>query len=200
MIETLRVKSIPVTVDFQRSITPVQREALLRTLNLLPPEHLDELPTIVIGDRPAGGAGGAVPPWGPGGPLIRIHVNRFGASFNSTYNLTLLHEIGHIMDYAYKCIPVPRRTGHYFYQQSEHRADLNLFRRRAREGWHEGDTQGENEIYADLYSGLLRHSRTPFNQARPWPDVQALYAAVLRSPPFDRCRHAYAASVGVPAH
>ena len=36
--------------------------------------------------------------------MIRIHHERFSAGFNEEQNQTLLHEIGHMMDYEYHCI------------------------------------------------------------------------------------------------
>ncbi len=182
--ETLTASGVPVTFDFQRPITAAQRQTAIRTLQLLPVQHLRRLPTIVVGDRPVGGGGGAVPPWEAGGPLIRINVARFSVGFNQQHNQTMLHEIGHIMDYTYRCI-------RSFYRRRENRACLRLFIRRA--PLHSGATQGEQEIYADAYSGLFRRSRSILGL--PWPETNELYVALLLSPAFDTCRRQFDAFV-----
>lgn len=189
-IETLTVKGVPVRFDFQRPITQPQQAVAVSTLQLLPADHLRRLPTIVVGDRPMRGGGGAVAPGQPGGPLIRINVQRFGDSLNAERNLTLLHEIGHIMDYSYNCIDV-------FYRLRENRPHLNLMRRLAQQGLYQGATQGEREIYADAYSGLFRRARNLFMGRLPWTGAQELYVAVICSPPFDCCRAELASFVGV---
>lgn len=183
--ETLTVHGIPVQFDFQRPITPANRQVLLTTLGLLPTEHLRRIPTVVVGDRPEAGGGGAVAPWEAGGPLIRINVQRFSEGFNTPHNHTLLHEIGHIMDYSYQCIRA-------FYRRPEYRPCLNLMRRRA--PLHEGRTKGENEIYADTYSGLFRRSQSILRLG--WVGTNELYAAVLCSPTFDCCRRQFDSFVG----
>ena len=177
--EILTVKGVPVAFDFQRPVNATQRETTMRTLNLLPVSHLQTLPTIVVGDRPPQG-GGAVPASGPGGPLIRMNVARYRASFNQHHLNTLLHEIGHIVDWTNHCIGS-------FYRQPANLPCLRLFRRRA--PLHVGTTGGEQEIYADAYSGLFRRARSILGL--DWMNTSELYAAVLCSPPFNCCRGAF---------
>lgn len=181
--EILTVKGVPVTFDFQRPITPANRQTTIDTLNLLPPSHLRTLPRIVVGDQPRQG-GGAVPSDRPGGPLIRMNADRYNASFNRPYLDTLLHEIGHIIDWSNGLI-------RSFYQQPAYLPCLRLFRRRA--PLHRGATSGEQEIFADAYSGLFRRDRSLWDLS--WTDTSELYSAVLLSPPFACCRGEFTAFI-----
>jgi hypothetical protein len=186
-IETLTINNVEVRFDFQRPITEQHHAILTKTLKLVPVANLRRLPLVVVGDRPPpsrGGAGGAVPSGQPDGPLIRINVRRFDEPHNRAFNQTLLHEIGHMMDYEYNCI-----LG--FYRRPENRPHLALLRHHARR--YDGTTQGENEVYAVAYAGLIRHAPAILDLSLV--DTQAVYVAVLLSPTFDSCRSQYTSFV-----
>jgi hypothetical protein len=76
----------------------------------------------------------------PGGPYIRINYRVFQAPWNQgPYNYTLLHEAGHIVDWAYECM------------QTMGTEDLTGYRALLAHP-HSGRTQGPSEHYADAYA------------------------------------------------
>lgn len=139
------VKGIFIQIDYNSTqVTDVQIRQLLRTLDLLPPGHLRQIPTITVGDRPPRGGGGSAHRGMPGGPYIRLNRTCFHSAWNRFHNYTLLHETGHIVDWAFHCMTHMRgsdRTGYNALLQHPH----------------SGATQGPGEHfadgYADYYSG-----------------------------------------------
>lgn len=127
-------------------------EALTGTLGRLWVHHLQLVPTITVGDRPARGGGGAAHSGMPGGPYIRLNRTCFQSSWNRRgYNYTLLHEVGHIVDWAFNCMQRMRRE------------DNRGFRALIAHP-HSGATQGWGEHYAD---GLADwYARKPMSDAR----------------------------------
>jgi len=127
-------------------------EALTSTLERLCVQHLQIVPPITVGDRPERGGGGAAHSGMPGGPYIRLNRTCFQSSWNQHgYNYTLLHEVGHIVDWAFSCI------------QNMRREDNRGFRALIAHP-HSGATQGWGEHYAD---GLADwYARKPMSEAR----------------------------------
>ena len=129
-----------------------QMEALTSTLQRLWVHHLQIVPPITVGDRPERGGGGAAHSGMPGGPYIRLNRTCFQSAWNQHgYNYTLLHEVGHIVDWAFNCIQRMRRE------------DNRGFRALIAHP-HSGATQGWGEHYAD---GLADwYARKPMSDAR----------------------------------
>ncbi len=130
-----------IQIDYNNTqVRPDQIRQLLRSLERISPDHLQHVPTITVGNRPPGGGGGSAHSGMPGGPYIRLNKNCFNSSWNQgMYNETLLHEVGHIVDWAYDCMNHMRRENPAGYQ-----ALLNHP--------HRGRTQGPGEHYADAYA------------------------------------------------
>ena len=125
----------------------MQVAQLLRSLDLLPPGHLRIVPRITVGERPPAsdhprsyGGGGSAHPGMPGGPYIRLNWRIFQAPWNSgMHSLTLLHEVGHIVDWGFQCMTTMRQQ-----DPTGYRALLDHP--------HTGRTQGAGEHYADAYA------------------------------------------------
>ncbi|MEO1994554.1 MAG: hypothetical protein ABGZ17_04695, partial [Planctomycetaceae bacterium] len=84
---------------------------LLRTVELMPAQHVRQIPRITVGNRPSQGGGGSAHEGMPGGPYIRLNKSCFDSRWNSgLHNYTLLHECGHIIDWAYGCMRTMRRA------------------------------------------------------------------------------------------
>ncbi len=116
---------------------------LVETLKLLPVPHLRLLPNILVGNRPPRGGGGAAHAQMPGGPYIRLNISTFQSSWNRRgYHFTLLHEVGHIIDWAFGCMPTMRRRDAAGYQALLDHP-------------HSGATQGPSEHYADGYADYM---------------------------------------------
>ena len=128
-------------------VTDENIRQLLRTVELMPPPHVRHLPVITVGNRPPSG-GGSAHEGMPGGPYIRLSKKCFASRWNSgIYNYTLLHECGHMIDWAYGCMRTMRRA-----DRAGYRALLNHP--------HSGRTQGPGEHYADAYADyLIGHRR-----------------------------------------
>jgi len=121
-------------------VTDANIRQLLNTLALLPARHLEQLPTITVGNRPRRGGGGSAHSGMRGGPYIRLNSGIFSRHWNQgPYNETLLHEVGHIVDWAYQCmqhLPSEDREGYQALLADPHG----------------GATQGPSEHYADAYA------------------------------------------------
>ncbi|MEO8088324.1 MAG: hypothetical protein ABI763_16000 [Bacteroidota bacterium] len=140
---TVTIKGIQIKLNGIEENQPGFQQ-LVRTLNLLPHAHLRVFPTITVGDRPARGGGGSQPRSEPGGAFIRINRSCFNSSWNSgRYNETLLHEIGHIIDWEYNCMRVMSRNNPTGY-------NILLAHR------HSGATHGASEHYADAYATYFK--------------------------------------------
>lgn len=123
-------------------------EQLERTLCLLPSMHLRALPTITVGDRPARGGGGSASPTMPGGPFIRLNRMIFDPVQRPVnagrLNYTLLHEVGHIIDWAFGCMATLAGSDPAGYAALLAHA-------------HSGATQGPSEHFADAYADFFFH-------------------------------------------
>ena len=132
----------------------MQTAQLLRSLNVLPRSHLVLLPRITVGERPPAsnhprsyGGGGSAHRGMPGGPYLRLNWRIFQAPWNQGHvNYTLLHEVGHIVDWAYRCMQVLRR---------DHRSHYQVLTSHP----HSGRTQGPSEHYADAYADYFSRKR-----------------------------------------
>ncbi len=100
------VRGVPVPIRVSRNTaeppTTEQLRVILRTLELVPPQHLSKLspPGHVQVSRPGcaprrGGGNGGLSRW------IRLSAAAIGADYNRTLNVTLLHELGHVIDSVY---------------------------------------------------------------------------------------------------
>jgi hypothetical protein len=168
-----RINSVFVTIE---GVAQGGREfsQLCRTLELMPAEHLRHVPTITVGDRPRRGGGGSAPPCEPGGPYIRLNRTIFNPDERpintGAFSYTLLHECGHIVDWAYACMVTMQREDPPGYQALLSHA-------------HNGATQGPGEHYADAYADYFfipPASRAQGRRARTGP-VDARMQAVLNS-------------------
>lgn len=125
----------------------MQTAQLLRTLDLLPVGHLRLLPRITVGERPPSsgnpgsyGGGGSAHHAMAGGPYLRLNWRIFDAPWNrNMYNETLLHEVGHFVDWGFQCMTTMQR---------EDRAGFDALVAHP----HSGRTEGPGEHYADAYA------------------------------------------------
>lgn len=129
-----------------------QLTQLVRTLKRLPVQHLQQVPPITVGDRPDtnhGGGGGSAAPC-PACPRGYIRINRrvFDPAIREVnrgrVNVTLLHEIGHVIDWAYQCVANAA---------AEDRQTL-WFR------GYDGHTHGPGEYFAVAYAQMYRDPAT----------------------------------------
>ena len=181
------VHGVPLQVD---GVAPggAELRQIAATLELLPPSHLRHLPTITVGDRPPRGGGGSAHAGLPGGPYLRLNRTVFDPRERpvnaGAFNYTLLHECGHLVDWAYGCMPWLRRYDPIGY------AALLAHP-------HRGATQGEGEHYADAYADYFWvprvRSGAPMRQSRPPVAIDPRMRAVLNSPAF---RAAWAELIG----
>jgi len=135
------VKGIFIEIDYDNTqVTDDQVRQLLQSLDLLPPSHLPHVPTITVGNRPAQGGGGSAHSGMPGGPYIRLNRSCFNSPWNSgSNNETLLHEVGHIVDWAFDCMR---------HMRIDNPAGYRALLRHP----HRGRTQGPGEHFADAYA------------------------------------------------
>lgn len=93
-----------IRVRFQNEINANAVENLRNTLRLVPTPHLriirqiDVVPPLNFGSNPRYAGGGS----GRGYP--RLSELCFDNHYNFPHNLTLLHEIGHIVENSYHCL------------------------------------------------------------------------------------------------
>lgn len=130
-----------IEIDYDNTqVSDDQVRQLLQSLDLLPPTHLPHVPIITVGNRPPQGGGGSAHSGMPGGPYIRLNRSCFNSSWNSgNNNETLLHEVGHIVDWAFDCMRHMRIDNPEGYRA--------LLRHP-----HRGRTQGPGEHFADAYA------------------------------------------------
>ncbi len=141
------VLGVPVPVRVSRVTTEPpsteQLRVILRTLELVPAPHLRLLspPGYVQVSRPGcaprrGGGNGGESRW------VRLSAAAIGAHYNRHLNVTLLHEVGHVVDGAY--------GGMRWLQEN----DREGYRLLADTG-HTGATQFPGERFADCYMIFL---------------------------------------------
>lgn len=149
-------------VRFQNAVTEVAVGNIRGTLAAVPTQHLlhvrqiDVLPPLMLGSDPNYAGGGS----GLGYPrLSELSFSRHHRPQNFPRNLTLLHEIGHILDHAYSCLTnLP----------PEHQAVLRAIRIPAG-----ARTHGAGEHYAIGYQQVISGSAS-----------EAVRAAVFASRAF----------------
>ena len=164
-----QIHSIPIEITVARRAVDLVSEAqitqLVQSLNRLPDEHLRRLPTITIKYfAEYAGGGSRLDRDEPENSFIRISHRCFQSSWNQPLtepNQTLLHEVGHIIDWTYGCMG---------YLRHNHREEYRALQAHP----HSGRTQGAGEHYADAYKdyfvgSLLRGLR---------------YDALMHSPAF----------------
>ena len=147
--ETLNrsVRGVPIPVRISRVQTEPptgeQIRIILRTLEHVPVPHLRLLspPGHIQVSRPGcaprrGGGNGGLSRW------IRLSAAAIGADYNRTLNVTLLHELGHVIDSVY--------GGMRWLQDN----DRDGYRLLAATG-HTGATQFPGERFADCYMIFL---------------------------------------------
>ena len=178
------VRGVPVPIRISRvrtePPTTEQIRIILRTLELVPVPHLRLLspPGHVQVSRPGcaprrGGGNGGDSRW------IRISAAAVGAPHNRHLNVTLLHELGHVVDSAY--------GGTRWLQRN----DRDGYRLLASTG-HEGATPGAGERFADCYMIFLvtqvgerpyTHPADP--QAYRGEQAMRRYRILLNTPAFE---------------
>lgn len=96
-----------VLVRFHHSLSEIAVNNLRSTIRIIPAQHLrhirqiDVLPPLNFGDNPNYAGGGS----GVGHPrLSELCFDRGRRPNNFPYNMTLLHEVGHIIDHAYNAL------------------------------------------------------------------------------------------------
>ncbi len=163
-----------------RTASGMQTAQLLRSLDRLPREHLVLLPRITVGERPPAtdhprsyGGGGSAHRGMPGGPYLRLNWRIFQAPWNQGFlNNTILHEVGHIVDWAYGCMDALR---------IEHRTHYRALISHP----HSGRTQGPSEHYADAYADyFIGHRMSNARQeallaSRAFQPVQSLPPSIM---------------------
>lgn len=159
-----------------------QMEILGRTLELVPLQHLRILaaPGHVQVSLPAcsplrGGGNGAF----LGERWVRLSSASMGAPHNATFNATLLHEFGHLVDHEY---------GAMTSLQTRDREAYRLLAGTA----HEGDTAGPGEGFADCYMiflitrvGRLGYYHPADPSAYRGEEATHRFRALLRTRAFD---------------
>lgn len=149
-------------IRFQNEISDVAVTNIRDTLWVVPTEHLrlirqiDVVPPLMLGNDPNYAGGGS----GLGYPrLSELCFDRGFRPNNFPINLTLLHEIGHIVDHHY---------GALANLSPEHQATL-----RAIAIPPSARTQGEGEYFAIAYQLVIARTAS-----------EAVRAAVISSPAF----------------
>lgn len=165
----MTISGVPVTIHGLDAATDERyRQLIRRTLLQLPTAHLQKLPPISFGNRPPRGGGGAAHAGMASGPFIRINVTSFQSRWNrGQHHFTSLHEVGHVIDWSYNCMP------------KIHVADQKGYQALLRHP-HRGATQGPSEHYADAYADYFNNGRSTPNP-RTWP---ARMNAVVNSAAF----------------
>lgn len=109
---TRLIEGIPIIIngaDERGERIGSQLTQLIYTLQRLPVQHLEHIPPITIGINPIDGGGYAFPGQYTGSPygFIRLNYNiwdRRVRPWNIGHiNVTLLHEVGHVIDWAFQC-------------------------------------------------------------------------------------------------
>ncbi len=145
-VRSVRGVQVPIRVPKERTEPPSteQFRLILRTLELVPLPHLRlfSVPRAHIqvsrrGCAPMrGGGSGGEARW------IRLSAASLGAQHNRNVNVTLLHEMGHIVDTAYR--------GMRWLEQND-RAGYRLLA----DTGHDGATDFDGERFADCYMIFL---------------------------------------------
>jgi hypothetical protein len=162
----VNIKGVKIIINGVDPGTP-EFQQLVTTLKLLPFNHLIHIPTIAVGSQPPRGGGGSASRTMRGGPYIRLNRTCFRSEWNrGAHNYTLLHEIGHIIDWEFGAMASLHTTN-----PDGHRALMDHH--------HSGATQSPGEHYADGYADYFAHG--PERLRRRDPDRLDV---VLGSVPF----------------
>ena len=168
-----------------------QTQRLQRTLMLLPPSHLRALTHIAIRDRnvrerdsagqvtertfAGGSTNSPTRRWSELDPGLRqfwvmLDIDSFSPIHRSIncqaggYHYTLLHEMGHVVDWSFSA---------FSWIRTNDRAGYDVIARRS----HTGITHGDQERFADVYADLM------FYRVSQRATTAAMQA-VMASPPF----------------
>jgi hypothetical protein len=153
--------------------------AIVRSVSLIPSAHLalfgdyGYIQLCKPGCPPSGGGG-----HNPDTPYIKLSHRCLANGYNRQYNITLLHEMGHIVDRQFRAVEWLQRNAR------------EEFRFLAETG-HEGATGGAGERFADCYMLYLtnvvaghrvRHPADP--AAYQGEQAQRRYRILLSTPAF----------------
>ena len=149
-------------IRFRNELSKIAVENLRGTLWIVPTQHLQIIQQIDVvppgnfghGPRYAGGGSGVGYP-----RLSELCFDKNERPNNFPYNLTLLHEIGHVVENTYECLAN---------STPEHRSVLNTVRIPPA-----GRTHGPGEHFAIAYQQVIVRRASP-----------AVRAAVLASDSF----------------
>lgn len=162
---TIFVHGSPVEIRAHRSLqrhnlelTKAQFGAMERTLSVLPSHHVTKLARIEIRQRAGAGGSANAMPDGTTGPthFVVLDIDTFLSPWNNTGNrllYTLLHEMGHVVDWSFGAFRQIRQTD---------RAGYDIICERV----HHGRTQNQQEKFADSYADIHFPGAAG---ARRWP-------------------------------
>jgi hypothetical protein len=127
-------------------LTKIQLHRIETTLQVLPAHHLTPLARIEIRQRAGAGGSANAMPEGAAGPthFVVLDIDTFVSPWNNTDNgllYTLLHEMGHVVDWSYRAFPYIRRHDRPGYDAICERV-------------HHGRTQNQQEKFADTYADI----------------------------------------------
>lgn len=175
----IRVSGVPIHLCVHSEHPPAadRIEVIKKTLALLPIPHLwvinyGHIRLSHTGHPPANGGGSDPAPW------IRISAVSLAAA--RTFSPTLLHEMGHVVDYHYHAMQTLRSTHPILYRVLRNTA-------------HNGSTQFDGERFADCYmiffltqvgGQIVMHRADPSAYRGAARDTR--FSAMLSTPAFDR--------------
>jgi hypothetical protein len=169
--------TIALCVDSRRPPAGDRIKVIETTLKLLPVEHLRAIAAGHIrlsraGDTPSNGGGSDPAPW------IRVSARSLTAA--RVHSFTLLHEMGHIVDYHYGAMRTLRATHPRLYRILSATA-------------HNGRTQFDGEKFADCYMIFvmrhvagLAHQHPADPAAYQGAEAETRFRALMSTPAFER--------------
>lgn len=159
------VHGLPIEIRAHRSLqrnrlelTKEQFRRIALTLGVLPAHHVASVARIEIRQRAGAGGSANAMPDGVTGPThyVVLDIDCFASAWNNTENgliYTLLHEMGHVVDWSNRAFPWIRRND---------RAGYDIICQRV----HHGRTQNQQEKFADSYADIHFPGASG---ARRWP-------------------------------
>ena len=165
-------------------LTKMQLHRIETTLAVLPHHHVSKVARIEIRQRAGAGGSANAMPEGSTGPThyVVLDIDTFVSPWNCTDNgllYTLLHEMGHVVDWSFGAFPGIRRND---------RPGYNIICERV----HHGRTQNQQEKFADTYADIHFPGASG---ARRWP---ASLEVVRNCPIWDAPQAAQASRSGGP--